>query len=341
MNLFGCDIDNASRWTCDKHLVARLELTCLNGKLRHSEFREVLHALANILFALGGAASILAVPLSQLLPEIITIPETAVEYGGELCVPLVFLLRSECAIEHRADCFLIAFHHSIDILCAAGAALYLEHPHAGSHHLVDETDGLQVLWTHDVLVVHLQFGACLAVGDDIRAAAQLHASPAVGRAHCIVEREIALAAYRHAQRSVTEHLYANEFSAGTADVLLHYLAVDVGYLLHVQFAGKHHNIGKLCIEAQCLDVRDIELCGEMHLLTYLSTVCHHGNVTCNNCRNACFVGSINNLVHRLNVLAIDDGVHREVCLYAMFVTLSCDIAQVVDSEMVSTMRPHV
>ena len=64
---------------------------------------------------------------------------------------------------------------------------------------------------------------------------------------------------------MTEHLDAHQLAAGTADVLLHYLAVYVGHLVHVQLAGQHHHIGKLSVELQGLDVRDVQLRGEVHL----------------------------------------------------------------------------
>ena len=93
---------------------------------------------------------------------------------------MVFLLLGERAVEHALDGFLVGLHHGIDIFRSAGAPLNLEHAHAALHHAVDEAHGLQVLGTHDILVVNLQLGARLAVGDEIRAAAYLHAGPAVG-----------------------------------------------------------------------------------------------------------------------------------------------------------------
>jgi len=132
---------------------------------------------------------------------------------------------------------------------------YFIYAYARAHHAVDEADGLQVLRRHDVLVVNLQFRTRLTVGDEVRAAAYLHAGTAVGRPSRVVEAHVALAADGHAQCTVAEHLDTYQLARGTADVLLLNLSADVGHLLHVQLAGQYHDVGKLGVEAQCLDVR--------------------------------------------------------------------------------------
>ena len=133
---------------------------------------------------------------------------------------------------------------------------------------------------------------------------------------------------------MAEHLDAHQLTAGTADVLLLYLAVDVGHLFHLQLTCQHHHVGKLRIELQRLDVRDVQLRGEVYLHAHLAAVGHHGNVTGNDGRNLRLYGSIHYLVHRLDVLTIDNGIYREVCLHTCLVTGSGNLAQVVDSEVV-------
>ena len=117
-------------------------------------------------------------------------------------------------------------------------------------------------------------------------------------------------------------------------MLFLYLAIDVGHLLHIQFAGQHHDVGKLGIEAQGLDVRDVQLGGEVNLHAPLAAVGHHGNVAGDDRRDVCLDGGVDNLVHRLDVLTIDDGVDREVCLHATGITLCGNVAQVVNGEVV-------
>ena len=209
---------------------------------------------------------------------IVAVPEATVEDACQTLVPVVLLLFGESAVEHGLYGLLVALHHRIDVFGTTGTSLNLEHAHACIHHLVDETDGFQVLWAHDVLVVNLQLVARLVVGDGVAAPANLHALAPVGRAVGVVEAHVALARDGHAECSVTEHLDAHGLSAGAADMFLLDVAVDVGHLLHAQLACQHHHVGKLCVELQCLDVRYVELCGEVHLHAHLPAVLHHGNV---------------------------------------------------------------
>ena len=124
-------------------------------------------------------------------------------------------------------------------------------------------------------------------------------------------------------------------------MLLLYLAVDVGHLFHLQLAGQHHHVGKLRIELQRLDVRYVQLRGEVYLHTHLAAVGHHGNVAGDDSRNLRLYGSVHYLVHRLDVLTIDNGVHREVRLHACLVARCGNLAQVVNGEVVGRVRAHV
>ena len=53
---------------------------------------------------------------------------------------------------------------------------------------------------------------------------------------------------------MTEHLDTDLLARGAADKLCLNLTVDLSHLVHVQFACQHHDVCKLGIEPQCLDV---------------------------------------------------------------------------------------
>ena len=98
---------------------------------------------------------------------------------------------------------------------------------------------------------------------------------------------------------MTEHLDADELTTRSADVLFLNLSVDVGHLIHVQLAGEYHHIGKLSIELQGLDVRDVQLGGEVYLHATVTAVGHHRHVGGDDSRDLRFLGGIDDLSHRL------------------------------------------
>ena len=59
---------------------------------------------------------------------------------------------------------------------------------------------------------------------------------------------------------MTEHLNADKLALRTTYVLTLNLLKDVGHLVHVKLAGKHHYIGKLGIKLKSLSIADIKLC---------------------------------------------------------------------------------
>ena len=128
---------------------------------------------------------------------IVAIPKTAVENGGEALVPLVFEGFAVCAVYDALYGLLIAFHHCVYILWSSCPALNFHYPHASVHHLVNKAYGFEVFWTHDILVVHSQFVACLGICYHITAAAYLYTLAAVGRASGIGQTQIAFPAYGH------------------------------------------------------------------------------------------------------------------------------------------------
>ena len=111
---------------------------------------------------------------------------------------------------------------------------------------------------------------------------------------------------------MTEHLDADQFALRTADMLLFYLPVDVSHLIQVQLTRQHHDISKLGIEFQCLDIRDVQLSRQMYLHTLLATIGHHSDITGYHSRYLSLNSSVNNLMHQFDVLAIDNGVDRQI-----------------------------
>ena len=145
----------------------------------------------------------------------------------------------------------------------------------------------------------------------------------------------------HAECSVTEHLDTYQLSARTANALFLYLPVYVGHLRHIQFAGQHHDIGKLGIEFQRFDVADVQLGGQVYLLPYLSAVHHDGYVRSYDSGDVGFLGCIYDGTHQRKILAVDDGVYRQIALDAVCGTSLCHFLQVVNGERTGRMRPHV
>ena len=281
------------------------------------------------------------VPLAQRLSLIVAIPETAIEDGSQSLVPRVLLLLGESTVKHRLDGLLIAVDNGIHIFRSARATFYFKYAHTRPHHAVNETDGLQVLGRHDVFVVYLQFCSRLAIRHNIAPTANLHTGATIGRPTGVVQTHIALTADGHTECSVTEHFYTHQLTLRTTNVLLLYLPVDIGHLIEIQLTRQHHHISKLGIELQCLDVRDVQLRRQVHLYAYLATILHHRHIRCDDGCDVGLLGGIHNLVHQLDVLTIDDGVHRQIRLHILRLTLGCDVSQIVYGEMVGRVRTHI
>ena len=172
-------------------------------------------------------------------------------------------------------------------------------------------------------------------------AAYLHALTTVGAAIGIVQRQVTLAADSHAEGSVTEHFYADRLAIGAADALGNGLFVDCSHLVHTQFARQYHHVGKLSIEPERLDIGDIELCGEVNLLPHLAAIHHHSHVRGYDSRDLRLLCSVYYLTHLLQILAIDDGVDREIGLHAPLPAGLRYLLQVADGKRGSGVSTHV
>ena len=111
---------------------------------------------------------------------------------------------------------------------------------------------------------------------------------------------------------MAEHLDAYEFAARSCDMLLFYLLVDGANLVHIELACQDHNIGKLGVEAQCLNIGDVELGREVNLHIPLAAIGHHRHVAGDDSRYFCLGSSIDNGTHGVKVFTVDNGIDGEV-----------------------------
>ena len=125
---------------------------------------------------------------------------------------------------------------------------------------------------------------------------------------------------------MTKHLNTDQVAMGTFYLLFHHLTVDFSHLVHIQFTGQYHHVGKLRIELQSLNVRNIELRGEMNLQSDTAAIGHHRHIRGNHRRNTCLMGSITNFVHGRNILTIDNRIHGKVALHPVFITGSRNLS---------------
>ena len=200
------------------------------------------------------------------------------------------------------------------------------------HHLIDKTHGLQVLRRHDVFIINVELIARLVIRSGIRTTTHLDTLAPISRAVGGMQTHITLATDSHTKGAMTEHLDTDLLTAGTTDMFLFNLTIDLSHLIHIQFTCQHHHIGKLGIELQRLDIRDIQLGGEMHLLSHPITIGHHSNIRGNDSRDSSSLRSIDNLMHQRNILAIDNRVHREVALDTMLIAGLGNLTQIINSE---------
>ena len=180
----------------------------------------------------------------------------------------------------------------------------------------------QVLGGHDVLVVYLQFVACLEVSDAVAPAAELETGAAVGRLAVLVQAQIAFARDGHAQSPVAEHLDLHRTARRTGDALRGDTVADGPDLLQVEFPGEDHHVGILRVEAQGLGVGDIELSGDMHLQTDTAGIFYSGNVGGYDSRDSCGFGGIEGAVCLGDILVIQDDIEGQICLYVVLCTVA-------------------
>ena len=202
-------------------------------------------------------------------------------------------------------------------------------------------DRLEVLGRHDVLAVDRELVACGIISDEVAPAADLIALAPIGRLIHLPETEVALATHRHAERPVGKHLDADRLPLGTTNILLLYRTVDQLHLVQRELAGKHHHVSVAGVEAERLDIGDIELSAEVDLHPLLVGVGHGGDVGGDDGRDAGGLCGVDDLVHPHHILGVDDGIDGEVALHPVVTEQGCHLGQVLEREALGGVGPHI
>ena len=124
-------------------------------------------------------------------------------------------------------------------------------------------------------------------------------------------------------------------------MLLLDVAIDRGYLIHIQFARQDYDVRKLRIELQGFGVCDIQLCREVHFLTDAVGVLHHGDIAGDDSIYTYGVGFIHYLTHQRQVFGIHDGIDRQVSLHTCFATGSYDGSHILCGEVHRRTGTHI
>ena len=202
-------------------------------------------------------------------------------------------------------------------------------------------NSLQVFRRHDIFVVDIQFHICLLITNGIRTTAYLHTSPPVGGVIHFMQREVALSGDCHTQSTVTEHLNTNLFTTRSTDIFFPDLTINLCNLLQIQFACKHHNIGKLGIKFQGFRIRYIKLSRQMHFLPDPAGIIHHCHVSSNHCRYSGCFGRIDNSTHQRNILIIDNRIDCQIAFHPVFVARPGYLTQIINGKRIGRTGTHV
>ena len=79
----------------------------------------------------------------------------------------------------------------------------------------------------------------------------------------------------------------------------------------------------------------------MNLLSYFLAIHHYSDVAGNDSRDTSFLCRVDNLVHCRNVLTVDDGVDREIGLYAVLIAGLSYLSEVADGECGCRVCTHI
>ena len=202
-------------------------------------------------------------------------------------------------------------------------------------------NGFQILGRHYILVFDVEFFACFAVAHGVGTAADLIASTAVGTRIHLMQTHIALSAHRHAQCAMTEHFESDPLSGRAAYIFLTDHLRNLPYLIHIQFAGQHHDVGKLRIESHSGGIADIHLSGDMHLLPYLAGIQDGSHIGGDDSGDSGFLGTADDCPHRLHIGIIYHGVDREISLHPSFGAEGSDLSHIVGCEISTRTGAHI
>ena len=278
--------DGAGGGARDHDLVADTERAALHLELGHADAAEVLHAAGHVLLAPRGTGAVAVGPLAEALAEVVAVPEATIEDGREALVPGGYEALVEGAVAAGRGGLGVALRDGAHVFRPPRAALDLEDAHAGVDEFVEEMNRLEVFGRHDVGVVDVQLVVRLAVADGVAAAANLVAGAAVGGGVHLVQAEVAFAGDGHAEGAVAKHFEAYGLAFRASDVALADGPMDGADLVQIELAGQDGHVGKAGVEGEGFDVGDVELGGEVDLLTDVGGIAHGGHVGGDNGRYA-------------------------------------------------------
>ena len=72
----------------------------------------------------------------------------------------------------------------------------------------------------------------------------------------------------------------------------------------------------------------------MNLLAHFIAIAHYSHIAGDDGRDACLLGSIDDFLHRWDVVIVDDSIDGEIGLDTMLVAGSSNLTQIIDSKMV-------
>ena len=117
--------------------------------------------------------------------------------------------------------------------------------------------------------------------------------------------------------------------------------MDLLDLTQVKLARQHDHIGEPRVEAQRLDIRDVELRGDVDLKPDLPAIGDRSHVGRDDGIHSGGLGGVKSLPHRSQILTVQDNIQSHVGLDTIFPTDLHYARQVVRSEIVRRMRAHV
>ena len=254
-----------------------------------------------------------------------------------MVVPLLDVVRGEVPRAIGIDGLAVSTHDSINVLGTTRTALDLEDAHTSIEHLIEEVDRLQILRRHDVLVVDLKLDARLLILHLVGAAADLRAGATVSALTLLVQAEVALTRDGHTEGAMGEHLDTDGLTSRADDGLFDDRLMDGSDLVHIQLTCQDHDVSELRVEAQRLDVGDIELGGEVDFDTDTTRVEHGRDVGSNDSRDVGSLRRVDDLTHECKVFVVDDRIDGEIALDVVLAADRRDLMEVFGGEVIRTL----
>ena len=173
-------LDHSSSWPSDEDFVAYFQGLCFQIELRYFGFFKVLHPFAEVNFTFAGFGAVFIVPLPHGTPQVITFPKPTIVHGCQSGFPFLKTVGGVGASFQGIQGLPVTFGSGVYIIRTAATAFNFEYSYSCIGDFVQKIDGAQVFGRHDVFVVHLKLCPTFFVGYDVRTAAILDTSPAIG-----------------------------------------------------------------------------------------------------------------------------------------------------------------